>query len=379
MKDVVTSNTGRDRTIDDLLRRTLGERGDDGSSPSCLDAETCAAWSDGGLRDAERARVETHVADCARCQAMLAALTRASVASAAARPWWLRGRNLGWMVPLAAGAAALALWVAVPDREIPSPAVSRLDRASESAGPGAEPKAATSAAERDSGTSTRAPAPAASPLRAPALSRSVAGARKEADTAVAAAKDERQEQRTPSSTPPSANDNLTKTAAPPPSAAPAAPPPEQAAQPASAFGAAQAPAARARNFESAVSSDKALDSSNVTGRLQQASAPVRWRLGSAGVVQRSPDSGATWEDLRVGATSELLAVSSPSALVCWVAGRSGAVFLTTDGRRFVRLPFPTTVDLSVIRATDAKTATVTTADGRTFRTDDGGMTWSEGR
>src|SRR5215831_14540891 len=133
MKDAVTSNAGRDRAIDDLLRRALSERADAGSSPACLDAETLAAWSEGGLAEAERIRVETHAADCVRCQAMLAALTKASGASSTARPWWSRGWNLGWMVPLAAGAAALALWVAVPDRRPQSSTVSQVERATNSA------------------------------------------------------------------------------------------------------------------------------------------------------------------------------------------------------------------------------------------------------
>ena len=35
------------------------------------------------------------------------------------------------------------------------------------------------------------------------------------------------------------------------------------------------------------------------------------------------------------------------------------------------------VDLTAITATDARSATVTTADGRRFRTDDSGRTWRQ--
>jgi photosystem II stability/assembly factor-like uncharacterized protein len=38
--------------------------------------------------------------------------------------------------------------------------------------------------------------------------------------------------------------------------------------------------------------------------------------------------------------------------------------------------FPEAVDLSAIRATDERRASVSTADGRTFSTTDGGSTWS---
>jgi hypothetical protein len=33
-------------------------------------------------------------------------------------------------------------------------------------------------------------------------------------------------------------------------------------------------------------------------------------------------------------------------------------------------------DLSSVRATDARTASISTVDGRTFSTSDGGVTWS---
>jgi photosystem II stability/assembly factor-like uncharacterized protein len=65
--------------------------------------------------------------------------------------------------------------------------------------------------------------------------------------------------------------------------------------------------------------------------------------------------------------------------VCWVVGRAGTVLLTTDGRRFQRLPFPETDDLAAVRAMDARTAIVTTADMRNFRTTDGGQTWTPTR
>ena len=52
---------------------------------------------------------------------------------------------------------------------------------------------------------------------------------------------------------------------------------------------------------------------------------------------------------------------------------------TTDGRSWARIPFPEAVPLTSIRATDDKTATVTTEDGRQFVTEDGGRTWARVR
>ena len=53
------------------------------------------------------------------------------------------------------------------------------------------------------------------------------------------------------------------------------------------------------------------------------------------------------------------------------------VMLTADGITFTEVPLPERVDLTAITATDARTATVTTADGRRFRTDDSGRTWRQ--
>jgi photosystem II stability/assembly factor-like uncharacterized protein len=51
------------------------------------------------------------------------------------------------------------------------------------------------------------------------------------------------------------------------------------------------------------------------------------------------------------------------------------VLLTIDGRSWRRVAFPDATDLSAVRATDARTASVSTADGRIFSTSDGGVTW----
>ena len=58
--------------------------------------------------------------------------------------------------------------------------------------------------------------------------------------------------------------------------------------------------------------------------------------------------------------------------MCWIVGRGGAVYLTTDGARFVRLPFPEMVDLVAITATDDRNAIVSAADGRVLADDRSG-------
>ena len=102
---------------------------------------------------------------------------------------------------------------------------------------------------------------------------------------------------------------------------------------------------------------------------------IRWRIGAGGSVQYSTNGGSTWEALSTGVSADLTAGASPSPSICWLVGRAGTVLLSTDGRRWQRVPFPEPADLVQVRATDAGTASVTTADGRTFSTTNGGRTW----
>src|SRR4026209_376215 len=57
-----------------LLRDALQSRVPAAPSHECLDAETMAAWADDALARDERQAAEAHAADCARCQALLAAM-----------------------------------------------------------------------------------------------------------------------------------------------------------------------------------------------------------------------------------------------------------------------------------------------------------------
>jgi photosystem II stability/assembly factor-like uncharacterized protein len=102
----------------------------------------------------------------------------------------------------------------------------------------------------------------------------------------------------------------------------------------------------------------------------------RWRILQGGAVQRSSDGGATWQVQSTGIGETLSAGTSPSPSVCWLVGPNGIVLLSTDGLSWKRLAFPEAVKLVAVRATDDKSATVTTSDGREFVTGDGGLTWA---
>ena len=307
---------------------------------ACLDAETLAAWADEALDAGERSRVEAHAADCARCQAMLAAMVRTMAEPAAAKaPWRMPG--LAWLVPLTA-AAAVAIWIAVPN---PSPR-----QVSDGGVEAVEPAAPARAA---------APAPANGPAAAPAPEsfEASADARERRQTAALDKKE---------AAPAESNaltDNANKARAASPLTAPAS----AADAGATAQLAAPSPSAPAARMAFSTRLDVVVVSSNPS---------TRFRLLPGGGVQRSADGGATWRNEIVPVTEPLTAGSSPSPSVCWLVGPSGTVLLTTDGRSWRRLAFPEAVELRAVVATDHESATVTTADGRSFVTTDAGQTWS---
>jgi hypothetical protein len=307
---------------------------------ACLDSETLAAWADDQLDSRERVAAEAHAADCSRCQTLLAAMIRTMEPAADVRPWWRRPA-MGWLVPLTAAATALVVWASVPhrlrlqqsDRVVPAlhdttgaPAAT-VDRLSASP---SVPQTRRDEAKQSVASDTNQIPSAAAKALAPATTD--AAARPGPSKSVAAV-------------------------APPQGTVEA---PRSAAAPTSA----QESFARALHQEAAIVDIVSVDPS------------TRWRIVPGGVVQRSTDRGSTWETQQTGVGVTLVAGASPSPSVCWLVGRGGIVLLQTDGRFWRRIAFPETADLTDVRASDEDSATVTTADGRTFRTTDRGLTWT---
>jgi photosystem II stability/assembly factor-like uncharacterized protein len=103
---------------------------------------------------------------------------------------------------------------------------------------------------------------------------------------------------------------------------------------------------------------------------------VRWRIVGGRQVERSTTAGREWAPADIASPELLAAGASPSPSVCWIVGGGGAVYVTTDGVRFERLPFPEAADLILVTAVDDRTANVSAADRRSWRTVDQGRTWS---
>src|SRR5262245_1028185 len=100
-----------------LLRDALRDQAAASPSPACVDADTLAAWADDALSARERQAIESHAADCARCQAMLAAMAKSALPTPT-RAWW-RMPALGWIVPLTAAASAV-LWFGTMEMRRPT-------------------------------------------------------------------------------------------------------------------------------------------------------------------------------------------------------------------------------------------------------------------
>ena len=183
------------------------------------------------------------------------------------------------------------------------------------------------------------------------------------------------DQAAPASPAPAPGARTAETPPPPASASPS--PTSAAAKPASA-----PPAAAAETITSERAADNVAAASGLRQRLAavgaiEAVSPdrrYRWRVNGV-VVERSTDAGATWVALSGMPAAPILAIASPGPTTAWFVGRAGAVFVFSESN-WARVTFPESIDLTAVRAVSAREAQVTTVDGRTFRTSDGGQTWS---
>jgi hypothetical protein len=140
-------------------------------------------------------------------------------------------------------------------------------------------------------------------------------------------------------------------------------------------------AGAAARTEAAKSANEMVARQRITGSLDvYISSPnpsVQWQVMGGRTIRQSIDGGASWATQYAADSSVTMTAGvAPSATVCWIVGRAGAVFVTTDGRIWKRVAFPETIDLESVTASDGRTATVVAAGSRIFVTSDGGLTWS---
>lgn len=342
----------KDPTIEDGLERAIeaGLREHSRSEP-CPPMDVMAAYCERSLASEEVSRWEAHFAGCRRCQELLAAMARVEPAGAPANApaRWSRAFDWRWLVPATAAATAFTIWIAVRPGTKPAdaPTVAVVERRESPAPPAAPSRPGPSSA-----------------LQAPVPEKSQEQFAKKAEAKPAESAQAVRE----------AADRLAKKEAPP-VAAEAAGAVAGTPRP-SAPAAAPAPQVTAlANRESAAADTAMRRQSGVV--VTAPGAQIHWRAGSGGQIERSADSGATWEAQNAGTGQELLAGSAPSDSVCWIVGRSGTILRTTDGRAWSRVESPVSADIVSVAATSGANATITTADGQRFITRDGGRTWEK--
>jgi Putative zinc-finger len=348
----------RDRTLEQALKQELGAAGTP-DRDACVDAETLGAWADGGLDGAQMAAVELHVSSCARCQAIAGATARSAPLPAGTEAAGTFFLWRWWLAPLVASAAAVTLWVVVPGQRnvaVPPPSVPA---------PAAATDAFKQSQPKDQAANDASAAKPAEPGDAPAARAQRATPPQQAradrrEQGFSDKKEESQSAKKDAGAPKLAQEKpVTAEAAP---AAPAAPPPSPPAS-------ASAPALRDLQKSARVQAAPVEIVSTDPSR--------RWRIVD-GAIERSEDGGASWAvAIRPPAGDSITGGTAPARSICWLIGSSGLVMVTSDGITFARVPLPERVDLTAVTATDARTAIVTTADGRRFRTDDAGRTWRQ--
>lgn len=284
----------RDRGLDHALKSVLGRAADAPITPVCLDAETLAAWVDGGLDAQSIAMAEAHASNCARCQALIGTLARATpeVTASRAKParlwrWWL--------APLAAGAAAVTLWMVVPtDRYSAPPQKADLQVAPES----------QSVRERD----TAAAPPVLPQTQTPATANDRPAERRLADTTPRknAAKASEERARVQAGT-------LAETV----TVAPSPPPPAAASAPVVPM----IPTAEAQ-----VALMKGIEITSTSSP----SSTITWFVGREGVVLLKTDA-RTVTRVPFPETTDLTAVTATDDKIAVVTTSDGRQFRTDDG------------------------------------------------
>ena len=111
-------------------------------------------------------------------------------------------------------------------------------------------------------------------------------------------------------------------------------------------------------------------------------AALRWTLSSDGALQRSLDSGKTWQTIPVANHVTFRALAANDSDI-WVGGAAGALYHSSDaGQRWTQVKpvadgKPLTADIISVEFTDPQNGKVSTSSHETWTTSDGGVTWHQ--
>ncbi len=410
--------------FDSTLRRVLAgdSRPDAGAGPQpnvqdCPSADLLAAYFERSLVSDETKRFGVHLATCARCRAQLAAMVRAEAPGQTAheRPgltFW----DWRWLAPAVAALAAIVIWAGVHERRSTTtePVIVATNR-NEPAPSIAPPQGAAASAPGDETDSAQTPEQGATRVAPQARSATSTGSAATQMAAPPAQMTNRAVAKENSNAAgtvgglvvgesPSANE-LNKKAARAPSVALTQEAPngnvdtnatsQDQVTVSAAAPLAQpegAPAARSQTQKMmaprhAAPSQQSLSPelrSGVAETVNVVAGPLTipspdpsklWRIANSGAIEFSSDSGSTWTAQTAPLPQTVSMGSSPATKICWIVGAAGLIYRTVNGTEWKRVPPPVESDLISVRAKDAKHATVTSADGSSYVTKDGGKSW----
>lgn len=320
----------------------------------CPAAEVLAAYVDRDLDPDSFAACEAHVSTCTRCQAIVATVSldddvvtpagtdiireHAPAADATVVPF-TRSRVLRVAAPIGLAASVLlAVWIArTPPPTPPAAGVALENRALPAAPPTAAGSNVVPSRDGETAPPTKAPVPSSQEARR-----------------------ERRLQTPPPSLPSRSTEAPGSLAA-----SPAAPETTAGARPKAAR------AASTADEEVRASESAPMAFSPAALLVVSPDGQGGWVVQN-GIISRAgpPAAGTgtdTGDDLRAG--------GAWSDTIAWIVGARGAVWRTTDGAAWSRVPFPTTATLIAVDVTGRDTATVTTEGGERLTTTDGGRTW----
>ena len=321
---------GHERERDGWLGTTL--RQSPATAPDgCLDAETLAAWVDGGLTAQAAAAVDLHASTCSRCMAVIAAMERTAPA-APARHAWTPARLFRWLVPLTAAATAVAIWIAIPDRPV-TPVIPA---------PAQDLKTTSEGRDADASAQERVPVPVPLPEPRTSNQNPAPSTKNPEPQEQFQLRDELRRERADAQSLGAAGRAAAVAEAPPPAPPAAAP----------------APAAPTAAASPAVSTDRLAETVTTTAQQRSAlnkfvaptesAAPsnplIRWRVVASYSIERSTDGGKTWTR-----------TTPPPG----VAPNNTAA-----------------LSVVAVRAVNNDRAVVRTSDGAEFYTTNGGLSWT---
>jgi hypothetical protein len=399
----------RDKAAD-LLKRTLASSVGTGAPGSgadaCPDAETLAAYVERSLDAQEIARYELHFSQCARCRDELAATARA--AAPVPRPPRIRWIwTWGWMAlapvtavlliaaifmtrrpysnhttldlhPLVASQAPSEPTMNGANLEAPPPATARIEKAPEQSriqsSSGFMPRSSSHSATAHLPLQLRddkelpklaKPEPQEPSTQTPGggvLSGDLEQPRGRSETVTVQSQAARAT--APAPAPQSSEDNAIGGMGVGPAAAPKKTGPMLMAGAAGGAAVNQMIVVRAPVDRSART------------LVHSPDPQVVWRISGGHYVEMSADAGATWRAQWTSPSAHLVAGSAPSAETCWLVGSGGIVLRTTDANIWQTITPPVSADFTSVAAVDAQSATISTTDGRSFQTHDGGKHWT---